>query len=86
MEAGFVALMALVLFIGVVIGVFVGRSLAKRKYLRDTKFTQGTLNVDYSESELEPGLFLGLGVLINDISSRKYVVLDVNVIGKNSHE
>ena len=86
MEAGFVLLMAFASILSILIGVFIGKNLVNRRYLQDTAFTQGTLNLDCSESDNEPVLFLGLGVPISEIHSRKYITLDVNVIRKNSHK
>lgn len=86
MEAGFVALMVLGIVCGVIVGVFLGQWIAHRRYTRDTQYTQGTLNVDCDDSEFEPDLFLGLGVPVKDIMSRKYISLDVNVMSQNSQK
>lgn len=87
MEAGFVILIATgFLILGIVIGMFLGHSKADRKYKRDTLYSQGTLNVDNSDPEFEPGLFLALAVPVADVISRKYVTLDVNVMLQNSQE
>lgn len=87
MEAGFVILIATgSLILGIVIGMFLGQSKADRKYKRDTLYSQGTLNVDNSDPEFEPGLFLALGVPVSDVISRKYVKLDVKVMLQNSQE
>lgn len=86
MEAGFIALMVLMTIIGIVVGLLIGKKIAKRRYLRDTQYTQGTLDVDCSDPEFEPGLFLGLAVPVKDVIKRKYVTFDVNVLFKNSHE
>lgn len=86
MEAGFIALIVLMTIVGVAVGFLFGKRKAERRYLRDTQFTQGTLNVDCSDPEFEPNLFLGLGVPVNGITTRKYVTLDVNVILQNSQK
>lgn len=86
METGFIILSIVMLLIGVIVGLFIGKAVTKRRYLRDTQYTQGTLNVDCSISNTQPGLFLGLGTSVEDIMSRKYVSLDVHMIRPNSHE
>lgn len=86
MEAGFITLIVIMTVIGVVIGLLIGKKVAERRYLHDTKYTQGTLNIDCSDPEFNPGLFLGLGVPVKDVIMRKYVTLDVNVLLKNSHK
>lgn len=86
MEAGFIVLIVIMTIIGAVVGWLIGKKTAERRYLRDTQYTQGTLNIDCSDPEFEPGLFLGLGVPVRDVTTRKYVTLDVNVLLKNSHE
>lgn len=86
MEAGFIALLVLMSIVGIVIGFLLGKRKTERRYLQDTQYTQGTLNVDCSDPEFEPGLFLGLGVPVKDVATRKYVVLDVNVILQNSQK
>ena len=86
MEAGFIALTVVMTVIGVVVGIFIGRKQIKRLYEQDTRFTQGTLNVDCSDPEFEPGLLLALGVPVKDITSRKYITLDVNVFLNNSRK
>ena len=87
MEPGFIALFAITTFvIGIVVGYVVGKKTTYRRYLRDTQYTQGTLNIDCGDPGFEPGIFLGLGIPINDVIMRKYVKLDVNVLQKKSHE
>lgn len=86
METGFIILSIFMLCLGVVIGIFAGGALAKKAFLRDAKYTQGTLNADCSMSNTNPMFFLSLGVQPEDIISRSYVTLDVNVIRPNSHE
>lgn len=86
MEAGFIVLMILMLIVGVTSGFLIGKRKAEQRYLQDTQFTQGTLNVDCSDPEFEPDLFLGLGVPVKDIATRKYVMLDVKVMLQNSQK
>lgn len=86
MEAGFIVALVLMTIAGVVIGFFIGKRNAERRYLQDTQFTQGTLNIDCSDPEFEPGLYLGLGVPVKDVITRKYVNLDVNVMLQDSHK
>ena len=86
MEAGFIVLMALISIVCVVVGFLFGQRKAERRYLQDTQFTQGTLNADCSDPEREPGLYLGLGIPVKDVVSRKYIMLDVNVILQDSHK
>lgn len=86
MEPGFIALIVITAVIGVVVGFIFGKKTAKRQYLSDTQYTQGTLNIDCGDSEFEPGIFLALGVPVMDVITRKYVNLDVNVLNKKSHE
>lgn len=86
MEAGFIALLILMTIIGVAVGFLIGKRKAERQYLQDTQFTQGTLNVDCSDPEFEPGLYLGLAVPVKDVVLQKYVTLDVNVMLQNSQK
>ena len=87
METGFIIVIAASsIILGVVIGMIIGQSKAHRRFTQDTQYSQGTLNVDNSDPEFDPGLFLALGVPVADVVSRKYIVLDVNVITQNSHE
>lgn len=86
MEAGFIALIILMTIIGAAIGWLIGKKNAECKYAQDTQHTQGILNIDCSDPEFEPGLFLGLSVPIKDIVKKKYIVLNVNVMTQNSHE
>ena len=86
MEPGFIVLIVIMTIVGVVVGFIIGKKTAKRGYLHDTQYTQGTLNIDCSDSEFEPGIFLGLGVPVKDVITRKYVNFDVNVLSKKSRE
>lgn len=86
MEPGFIALIVIMTIVGVVVGIIIGKKASERRYLHDTQFTQGTLNIDCGDPEFEPGIFLGLGVPVKDVIARKYVILDVNVLQNKSHE
>lgn len=86
MEAGFVILLVAVAIVSAAVGLLIGRAQLKRRYEQDTQFTQGVLNVDCSDPEFEPGLFLGLSVPVKDVVTRKYVTFDVNVFLENSRK
>ena len=86
MEPGFIVSIVIMTVIGVVAGFIIGKKSTKRQYVRDTQFTQGTLSIDCCDPEFEPGIFLGLGVPVNDVITRKYITFDVNVLQKKSHE
>lgn len=86
MEAGFIILIALMSVVGIVVGFLIGKRKTERRYIMDTQYTQGTLNIDCSDPEFEPGMFLGLSVPVKDVISRKYVMLDVNVLLNNSQK
>lgn len=87
MEAGFAVLIAIVtLILGAVVGALIGKRKAERQYVTDAQYTQGTLNIDNSDPEFEPNIFLGLSVPVHTLVSRKYVTLDINVMTQNSHE
>ena len=87
MEPGFIALIIITsIVICVVVGLIVGKKIAQRRYHSDTQYSQGTLNIDNSDPEFGTGIFLALGVPVIDIMTRKYVILDVNVLKKKSHE
>ena len=87
MEAGFVILIvAFASILCFVIGLFIGRSKADRRYKQDTQYTQGTINIDNNDPEFGPELFLALSVPVDIVMSKKYVRLDVNVIPHDSHE
>ena len=86
MEAGLVLFTVGGVVLGAVIGLLIGRTLTNRRYLRDTKYTQGTLNVDSYERGTAPELFLGLAVPVEDVVSRKYIILNVNVLSSNSRK
>ena len=86
MEPGFIVFIVIMTILGVVSGLIIGKKSAERRYLRDTQYTQGTLSIDNTDSEFEPGIFLGLGVPVKDVIARKYIIFDVNVLSKKSHE
>lgn len=86
MEPGNIELLVLIAIIGVVVGYLFGRRVSKRQYLKDTKYTQGTLSIDCSDPEFEPGLFLGLAVPVKDVMLRRYVTLDVELMLQNSQQ
>lgn len=87
MESGFTIFIAVcAVVLGFAIGMVVGKVRADRRYKRDTQYTQGTINIDNSDPEFGPGLFLALGVPVDNIMKKKYVMLDVKVIDHNSHE
>lgn len=81
MEAGFIIIIAISsLILGISIGMFLGQLKADQRFKRDTEYTQGTLNVDNVDPEFEPGLFLALGVPVENVMSKKYVRLDIKVM------
>lgn len=86
MEAGFIVLLVLVAAVSIVAGLLIGRSQIKRRYSKDTRYTQGVLNVDCSDPGFTPNLFLGLTVPVKDVVSRKYVIFDVNVMLQDSQK
>lgn len=73
METGFVLLMVAMTFIGVIVGVLIERHQDR------TKCSQGILNVDYSDPDDGPYLFLKLTSPVADIVSSKRVTFDVEV-------
>ena len=87
MEEGFVVLIAVATaIIGMVVGMLMGKTKAERRYLQDTRFTHGTLNIDCSDPEFDPGLFLCLAVPVKDVISRKYITLDISVLLQDSQK
>ena len=75
MEAGFVVLIVVVAAaIGVVIGAFVGKNVLSHKE------SDGAIYVYYSSPDSDPSLLLDYSVPVNDIATRKQILLDVNVI------
>ena len=83
MGTGFIILW---IVLGCLVGLIVGTSLIKRRYDNDTRYSQGSLNVDRGDPGSAPGMFLHLTIPIDDAVSRKRVVLNVNVIRDNSHK
>ncbi len=74
MEAGFIALVLLTAIICTVVGIHIGRKKAIR---RDV---QGILNVDCSDPEGNPYLFLQLTVPMEDVVIREQATFVVNVL------
>ena len=83
MDTGFIILLVM---LGCLVVILVEMTLLKRRYINDTRYSQGSLNIDRSDSGSAPGMFLHLTIPIDDIVSRKRVVLNVNVIPDNSHK
>lgn len=83
MESGFIVLLVMVAVVGIVIGVTTERIRGQAK---ESELSQGVLNVDYSEPENGPYLFLQLVVPIEDVIGRKHVTFDVNVLRDISHK
>lgn len=81
MEAGFISAFVVGIIIGIAIGVFIGKMIASRP-----SRTHGILNVDCSDLEDGPYLFLELNVPINEVVSQKQTIFDVNVTKYISHE
>ena len=87
MEAGFVLLIAIAaLILGIAVGILIGKREVERRYSTDTRYTQGTLNIDCSDPEFKPNIFLGLSMPVDNLITRKYVSLDVKIMTQNSHE
>ena len=80
MELGFIAITVVMTILGVIAGLLIGKCNTR------TKETQGVLNVDYSDPEDGPYLFLELNTPIADVVSREQVVLDVAVTQYVSHK
>lgn len=83
MESGFIVLLIMVAVVGIVIGVITERI---RGQVKESELSHGVLNVDYSEPENGPYLFLQLVVPIEDVIGRKHVTFDVNVLRDISHK
>ena len=75
MEAGLTILVLLTFVIGVLIGRY-----AFGKNAKSDERSGGIIHVAYSEPDSEPDMFLTLTVPVEDVVSRKQVVLDVHVI------
>lgn len=80
METGFVILVFAVAVIGVIIGIFIGRSMG------NSYSTQGVINVDYSDPDDGPYLFLELNTSIADVVSKKQAIFDVRIKSYVSRE
>ena len=74
MEAGFIVLIILTAIVCMVAGLYIGKRKAIR---RDIK---GVLNVDCSDPEGNPYLFLQLEVPIEDVVSVKQAAFIVRVL------
>lgn len=74
MEAGFIALTILMAIICMVVGIHIG----KRKVARQD--VQGVLNIDCSDPEGNPYLFLQLEVPIEDVLSLKQATFVVRLL------
>lgn len=86
MEPGNIEILVFVVIIGIIVGYLLGKRVAQRQYLKDTQYTQGTLSIDCSDPEFEPGLFLGLAVPVKDVIRRRYVTLDVEMMPLDSQQ
>ena len=80
MEPGFIVTVLIAVIVGITIGVLIGKS----KNVHSG--SQGILNVDCSDPEYGPGMYLQLVVPIEDVISQKQVTFSVNVIRYNSQE
>lgn len=80
MEAGFIALIALAVTLGIVIGMHI------KKTDKTPDSFQGVLNVSYDPRYGSPDLFLNLQVPVEEVISRKHVAFYVNVIHPNSQK
>lgn len=74
MEAGFVALLILTAIVCTVVGMHIGK---KKTIRQDIK---GVLNVDCSDPESNPYLFLQLEVPIEDVINLKQASFVVHVL------
>jgi len=86
MEPGFVALLFVIAIVGVAIGIWIGWSRAERCYKRDTQYTQGSINVEHSDPEGMPNIFLGLAIPVEEVVTRKYITLDINLLTNDSQK
>lgn len=77
METGMIVLMVVSALIGLLVGVFLGKRIIKRK---ETVGIQGILNVDCSDPNSDPGLWLQLEVPIEDIATREQAIFIVKLI------
>ena len=74
MEAGIIAIIFCVLTAGIIVGMFIGRSITNEAE------SQGIIYVYCDGQGDNPSLLLEYAVPIDDIISRKRVIFDVNVI------
>lgn len=80
MEAGFIALIVIAAVICVLAVVYVVKTKTKQRGI------QGVLNIDCSDPESYPYLYLSLDVPISEVASQKRASFDVNVIRHNSQK
>ena len=83
MEAGFIAMIVIAAVICVLAVVYVVKTKTKRQGIQGI---QGTLNIDCSDPESYPYLYLSLDVPISEVASQKRASFDVNVIRHNSQK
>ena len=79
MESGFVALLVLALVAAIIVGMIIKNACKSTQ-------THGIIHVAYSDPDDGPYLFLELKVPVNEIVSRKRVMLDVDATQFYSHE
>lgn len=80
MEVGFIALVVVMTAVGVLIGISIERRRISRKP------TQGYLDVDYSDPEDGPYLFLNLKVPVDEVVRSERVTFDVRMTQYLSQE
>ena len=80
MEAGFIT-MAIALAICALIIVYLLSDKIRKK-----EVTQGMLNIVYEENNRNPQLVLALYDPVEDVTARKTVLFDVNIIRQNSQK
>ena len=80
METGLIALVVIVCIISIMAGIRIEKERNSRQA------SQGLLNVDYSDPEDGPYLFLELKVPIEDVVNRERVIFDVVTKQYISHE
>lgn len=74
MEAGFIALAAICMVIGIVIGITVGKMKAAKVG------SYGVLHIDCSDVDSEPWMYLEARTSVGEITSKKQVTFDVHII------
>lgn len=77
MEAGFIVLVVAMVIIGVIAGIFIGKSIEKSRINRYV--SKGYIYIS-NDDGLQPDLFLQCTVPIEDIASCKQVLFDVTVV------